>query len=199
MSKVIALLILFSAQAFAGPQCTPYGQGSTGFKVTLAPTSNPAQWMTNSGAYYVTSWWCAGKYKPSGWFYVGSRSDLPSNWLTEVQKVPLASLDVLLAAQSTYMTKTLSPEMQVVGRAQLNATKPVFPVWLVAKNSTYTTRQVFPVVNGVRGTTAVKNVRATVGAPCACNVFVIEEGKNAFCPVYHDPTDVNQVTLCTKQ
>jgi hypothetical protein len=37
---------------------------ASGFKVTLAPTANLAQWSTNSGAYYVTSWWCKGKYAP---------------------------------------------------------------------------------------------------------------------------------------
>jgi hypothetical protein len=198
MSKVIALFLLcVSAQAYAeGPKCAPFGSGASGFKVTLAPTANLSQWSTNSGAYYVTSWWCAGKYAPTGWFYIGSRSALPANWMTEVQKVPTASLDQLLAGQAQYMTKSLSPESKATGEAQLAATRPALPVWLVAKNSTYPDRPMYRIENGVRTTTAIKGVRAMVGAVCACAQFVLEEGVATFCPLAGTPPELTKVALC---
>jgi hypothetical protein len=196
MSKVIALLILLcSAQAFGGPQCAPFGPGASGFKITLAPTANLTQWSSNSGAYYVTSWWCEGKYKPTGWYYIGARTDLPSNWMSEIQKVPSASLDALLAAQTKYMTKRLSPEQKAAGEAQLEATKPAFPAYVVAKNGSYPDRPLYRVEDGVRGK-AVSGVRAAVGSACACYSFVMEEGKSTYCPLAGSPPELDKVALC---
>jgi hypothetical protein len=196
--RLIGLLLLFAvlSPAFAdGPQCTPFGPTASGFKVTLAPTANLAQWASNAGAYYVTSWWCAGKYAPSGWYYLGSRSDLPANWMSEVQKVPTASLDALIAAQAQYMTKRLSPESKATGVAQLESTRPAYPVWLVAKNSTYPDRPLYRVENGVRGA-VVKGTRAAVGAMCACYSLALEEGAATYCPLAGTPPELGKVALC---
>jgi hypothetical protein len=190
-------LLLVASSAFAdGPKCTPFGSSASGFKVTLAPTANLSQWSNNAGAYFISSWWCAGKYKPSGWFYIGNRTDLPANWMSELQKVPAASLDALTAAQVQYMTKRLSPESKATGEAQLAATKPALPVWLVAKNGTYPDRPMYRVENGVRATTALKGVRATVAAVCACDQFVLEEGAATFCPLAGTPPELTKVALC---
>jgi hypothetical protein len=158
--------------------------------------SKPRQWSTNAGAYYITSWWCKGKYAPTGWYYLGARTDLPSNWMSEIQKVPTASLSDLQAAQTKYMTKSLSPESKAVGLAQLAATQPAFPAWLVAKNSTYPDRPMYRVENGVRGTTVIKGARAAVGASCACYSFVLEEGTAVYCPLASSLPELDKVALC---
>jgi hypothetical protein len=193
--RALCLLLLASSAFADGPKCTPFGSSASGFKVTLAPTSNLTQWTANDGAYYVTSWWCAGKYAPSGWFYFGARSDLPANWISEIQKVPAASLDALTAAQAQYLTKSLSPEAKAAGEAQLAATKPALPVWVVMKNSSYTTRPMYRVQNGVRGATI--STRAPVGAFCACNVLALEEGVASFCPL--SAMELDRVTRCVPQ
>lgn len=194
---VLSLLMFAAFPAFAdGPKCAPFSAAASGFKVTLAPTANLTRWVNNTGAYYVTSWWCSGKYAPSGWYYVGTRAALPANFLTELQKVPAASLDQLLAAQTQYMTKALSPEQTAAGLAQLAASRPVSPVWLVAKNSSYPDRPMYAVANGVMGATAIKDARAVVGAVCACDLLALEIGTASYCPVAGTPTDLTKVALC---
>jgi hypothetical protein len=194
--KFLCLLLISSVALADGPKCPPFSSAASGFTVKLQPTANLAQWSTNAGAYYVSSWWCAGKYRPTGWFYIGNRADLPANWMTELQKVPTASLDALTAAQVQYMTKRMSPESKATGEAQLAATKPALPVWLVAKNSTYPDRPMYRIENGVRTTTAIKGVRATVAAVCACDQFVLEEGAATFCPLAGTPPELTKVALC---
>lgn len=194
--RALCLLLLASSAFADGPKCTPFGSSASGFKVTLAPTSNLTQWTANDGAYYVTSWWCDGKYTPTGWFYFGARADLPANWISEIQKVPAASLDALTAAQAQYLTKSLSPEAKAVGEAQLTATRPALPVWIVLKNGSYPDRPMYRVVNGARSTTAIKT-RAPVGGMCACNVLAIEEGTMTFCPL--SATEFDKVTRCVRQ
>jgi hypothetical protein len=195
-SLIAVLTLLCCTQAFADPRCLPFGPDASGFKLALAPTANVAQWAVNPGAYYVTSWWCKGKYNVNGWFYFGLASDLPPSWFTDIQKVPTASLSALIAAQGQYMNKALSPEAKAVGEAQLAATKPALPAWFVTKNSTYTTRPMYAITNGVRSTTALKT-KATVGAACACNALAIEEGTVSYCPIAATTVDLTKVTRCT--
>jgi hypothetical protein len=110
--------------------------------------------------------------------------------------VPGASLAQLLAGQAQYMTKSLSPEAKATGEAQLAATRPALPVWLVAKNSTSITRPMYLIENGVRNTTQLKTPRALVGATCACDLFVLEEGAATFCPLAGTPPELTKVALC---
>jgi hypothetical protein len=202
------------------PTCNPTladGQ-SFGLKVTLQPTNfqfypvvaNPidaasstaAWWQLGAGAYYLTSFWCRTKYSWQGKFYVGDRSKLsdPARLAVMLTKVGSASVAAIADAHSTYGNEPLSPEMKAVGFAQLNAVQPPEVPWIVAKNGTSADRPMYPVTNGVRGTTAIKGSRATVGASCACYALAIEEGKNSYCAIKgQSVTDLNAVALCVSQ
>lgn len=78
--------------------------------------------------------------------------------------------------------------------AYMRASRPDDPVFVVAPNSTYTTRPAYPFANGVRGSTS--NGRATVGAPCDCVAAGVLEGRSAYCGV-NGRSD--QVALCRRQ
>lgn len=202
MKAFIAVIVLALAPLIAHAEpakCGPYSPEAQGtFRLTTYPEST-ASWMTDFNAYYITSWWCQGKYAPTSKFYFGYRRRLPASWVQLVQAVPSAKLADLVAAESIYMNRTLTDTENAKGWAQLMATRPPFPVWKVATNGTTTTRPVYPVTNGVRGTTVVPNVRYIVGEPCACWQLAVDEtATSAYCPLSASPqpSPATRVTLC---
>ena len=79
-------------------------------------------------------------------------------------------------------------------RDAMAATWPPVPVWRVAASSG-STRPMYPVVNGVRSTTAVTIPRATVGSQCGCSkATAIGTGAQRYCPV--PPAAASLVALC---
>lgn len=203
MRLLFAVVATFASLcAFAGPDplpCHPLGSSAYHLKVNLQPTANVSQWVRNAGAYYVVSVWCLGKYTNKGRWWIGTYADMQAavpNWFGEIQKVPFSSLTDIQAAQVRYQTKTPSPEQVEAGMAQLMGDKPPQPVWKIAVYGTAKDRPVYPVVNGLRGTTAIKLLRYKVGDECACDSLVIEENGSPFCPLRANPVDLKKVSRC---
>lgn len=203
------LLVLLAAFVFSPaiaapiePDCWPRVPGSAAVAEQLHffPVDNADRFFRDQSAFWVATWWCRGKYDNTVALFSGNRSDLPS--LSEIWGI-FTTFPYLTPQQRTtlflkYTTKTMSPERRAKAWELLSASRPERPKWIVAKNGSTLDRPVFAVVNGVRSTSAVRGVRYTVGAVCACNVRALEEGKSSYCPTYGDPTNIDRVTLCTE-
>jgi hypothetical protein len=200
---VLSLLAAAPAIADPAPACWPRVPGSTAYAEQLHfyPTDNlDTFWRNRDGtAYAIASWWCLGKYDNTVAIYTANRADLPAmqEMLGVVASLPTLTREQLLALHAKYTTKQLSDSRRAKAWVTLLANKPAAPLWAIAKNGTTYDRPVFPVVDGVRGLTYVKGYRYTVGAPCACNLLALEEGKSVYCPLALQPVDLAKVALCS--
>jgi hypothetical protein len=169
-----------------------------------SPPPQPACWpaLTDSNSWTLpgsaldrAAWTCKGKYANTYHWMVGSWSEVlsctvfaPAKLLNATSAEKQEMWQRCVSSPTDAQRATAEPML-----IELRAKNPP-PRWKV-KPATKTTRPMYPVVNGVRGTTA-SGLRATVGTDCACNVLAIEEGAVSYCPLKASTVLLTQVTVC---
>jgi len=189
MRLILFLLSLlpFAAQA----QCAPAELAGSGTRAVLEVNA----------AGTAAAWWCPGRFEPAFALYAVRwdamtdplRADLAA--LSSARDQTVAGIDRMRATHATAPldSDALRP-VWAPARERILASRPLDPVWLVAKNGTTMTRPTYLVTNGVRGTTAA-STRASVGATCGCVRLRVIEGATVYCGV--DGTS-QLVAVCTR-
>lgn len=177
-------------------QCAPGSITATLASTTRISTLGAVMWWsckTADGAEHRSVAAVTSAY----WFSTSIGTDLAKAAFASPDK----QLPLIQDIWKRYATTSwLSPELKAVWcpyeaeiYSFLTAPAAVPDVFVVAKNGTYTTRPTYPVVNGVRGTTATGN-RAVIGQACDCSKLRFAE-TNLYCAAPGFPAEV---TLCTK-
>jgi len=186
----LAGLMFASLSSSATPTCYPNQTSAANFEQTTQP-ANVVKWLSidASKASFIVTYYCDQAYSWGGYYFYGYRRDLLPSWqsiLASSSTLSKTDADSLWAGNVT----TVDPDLEVIAKRQLEATRPPAIVWRVRANGTQTSRPVFPLrSNGTRNTTAINGERVAVGAQCSCAKLAIPEAvdgaaqQNIYCTV----------------
>ena len=185
MRWLIALLLLLPAVAASQPACWPSEAGGSGSVAVFKQDS----------ANRALVWLCCDAYQCKYAGFAGPRSAFVSDWLAQAQAARFGTDADRAALWTKYVTapavKTGSMAVNDAARAEVALRHPM-PKWVVASNSTYTTRPAYAFVDGVRATVSAS--RADIGVPCNCAVRSVE-GRSVYCAF---SVDTSKVALCSR-
>jgi hypothetical protein len=190
LCAALVAIMWASSSPSATPTCYPVQPSAANFEQTTQPT-NVMKWLSIDAdkASFIVTFYCDQTYGWGGYYFYGYRKDLVPSWqaiLASASTMPKSDADTLWTANVT----TVDPDLEVIAKRQLSATRPPDIVWRVRLNGTQTSRPVFPLkADGTRGTTAINGERVATKAQCSCRKLVIEEAvngaaqPNAYCTV----------------
>ena len=176
LCAALAGLMFALPSSSATPSCSPYSTSAANFEQTTQPSSIvKAISIDSTRASFIVSWFCDEKYRWTGWYFYGYRSELSPSWqdiVAAASKLTLSDINTLWVANVT----TTDPTLEALAKRQLEANRPPDIVWRVRANGTQTSRPVFPLKgDSTRSQTAINGERVAVGAQCSCRKLALEE------------------------
>lgn len=196
----VALVLLVAAlPASAQPKCWPdLTVPATLQSVQQGRTAKPGEIVyAASSVGLVYGWHCTDAAGVWHRYVVGGPwTAFRPDWLAVADALWRGTEADRAAAWTQYATAPAIDTRLAGDVAALVALMPPPPaeVWLVARNSTYTTRPTYPVADGIRSTTS--NGRVDVGAACDCAAVKIVSGTTTYCGVLGR---ADTVAVCTRQ
>lgn len=173
------------------PSCWFTDAAAKSFTLTIMPNSLAELLDDKSKAAVVATWFCDAKYgwkKEGFWFYPGNGTPeqvaeaKTYDTMTRDQRIALFVKNLKCPMGDTRPECDYLDPLEAIARQQFISTAPTPILWRVRDNPTSTTRPVFPVVNGVRSTTA-STERVSDSATCGCTSLAIEESGGTYCSV----------------
>lgn len=197
LERLVALLAL----AFVLVLCAPLAHACA--PADLKGTGTAARFEFGASSDAV-GWWCPGKYKPTRKLYAAQHS-----WLTGAAKASLAALraapDPAAAVASMAASNVNTPlsgiEASAALAARLDADRPANPLWVVARNGSYTTRPTRDFLwndDSVPFIVGESTVRIAVGATCRCQDAFVEVGSTSWCQVGSEAVEGYVMAVCSR-
>lgn len=155
---------------------------------TCAMPSNPTTiryGVVAEGAYAF--WYCDSamrtyEYRIATFSFIGANPGTLDAFVLCLTKNDCAAAHILNAGTPQLPSALTDTALLAVQQAAIKAAndyrKAVLATYIVAKNGIYADRPAYPIVNGVRATTATG--RAAVGAACDCSLL-LAEGATLYC------------------